>query len=760
MKKYLLNILILSIFISSYNPAYCQDTTSVMKDLKVGVVLSGGGAKGVAHVGVLRMIEEAGIKVDYIGGASMGAIVAALYSVGYTVDELDSIIKVLDMSKLVQGDVPRRHLTYFEKAFDGDTFISVPVKNWEIGLPQGLSNGQSVIDEFFTLTRAYPGHQDFNKLPVPLIMTTTDIVTGESVVFHEGSIPLVMRASSSFPSLFSPIDIDGKLLVDGGVMNNFPVKEVLEMGADVIIGVSVEDGLYKRKDLTSITSIIEQITSFKMVEKSEEQKKLVDIYIKPNITGYSVVSFDKTNEIIELGEVEAFKHFNEFVKISEAQNEQDYVRKAIENVDVYDVSEVEIKGAKNYSDRYFIDRFPLKNFPGKITIDEIRFGLKTIEGTRNFDFISYELIKIADTDKYKMILKISEKPTNERLKLGIHFDNLYGAGLKVKYAAKNKILKSSMFLADIVVSNKPRYSVLFYKDNASWPGFFVESRFDQFEVDVPASTIGDKADLISGSVLELKYKDWTNRIMAQKTIDENFYFALGLEMKRLFFTTNSVRVDNEDGTKNDDEYVFDDSWSLNPMLEVYADTRDDGNYPTKGLMFKTELKAVVPQSHSDDTGKQSLITNGYFYFRIDYSLPLNDKFAWTNRVNSSTKIGTGGSEAYNYFFGGYNKTLNNNIYSFYGYPLFGISDTDNRGFIKYTTSLQYELITDIYITAHANYMIASKDKKEWYQIYVPQYSGYALSAGYDSRIGPVEFTLDYSPETGRVGLLFNLGYWF
>ncbi|MCK5908029.1 MAG: patatin-like phospholipase family protein, partial [Flavobacteriales bacterium] len=235
------------------------------EDVKVGVVLSGGGAKGVAHVGVLRMIEEAGVRVDYIGGTSMGAIVAALYSVGYSVDDLDSIIRVLDMSKMVDGVIPRRHLTYFEKTYEGETFVSVPVKNWSVGLPQGMSNGQSVIDAFTELTREYPGHQDFNKLPIPLVIMATDIVTGESVEFHEGNIPLVMRASSSFPSLFNPIEIDDRLLVDGGVMNNFPVQEVKNMGADVIIGVSVEDGLYKKEDLTSMMTIIEQITSFKMV---------------------------------------------------------------------------------------------------------------------------------------------------------------------------------------------------------------------------------------------------------------------------------------------------------------------------------------------------------------------------------------------------------------------------------------------------------------------------------------------------------------
>ena len=763
MKLFYKSLIILAITVFFSNDLEAQRKKAFnQEDVKVGVVLSGGGAKGVAHVGVLRMIEEAGVRVDYIGGTSMGAIVAALYSVGYSVDDLDSIIRVLDMSKMVAGNIPRENITYFEKTYDGNTFISVPVKNWKIGLPQGLSNGQSVIDAFTELTREYPGEQDFNKLPIPLVIMATDIETGESIEFHKGNIPLVMRASSSFPSLFSPIEIDGRLLVDGGVMNNFPVQEVRNMGADVIIGVSVEDGLYKKEDLTSMTSIIEQITSFKMVEKSNKQKELVDIYIKPDIKGYSVMSFDKAPELLKLGEEEGFKYFNDFLSIAKRQNKTDVEPKQkLVNKTTYDVSELVINGSHDYSDKYFSERFPIKRMPGLLTIDDIKTGISTIDGTRNFSYIGYELYENSDST-YKMVLNVKEKPDNELLKIGIHYDNLYDAGLMLKYTSRNKIMKNSIFSADVIIADKPRGHIMFFKDNADWPGFLFQISYDQFSSQVPTDALGDGAhDVVSGLYMDVRYRDLTSKIMAQKTINEDFYIGLGVEAKHLYFYSSSLSVIDTTGNTSQREFIFDKSWNLNPILEVYADTRDNGNYPTDGILFKGEYRFVMPQSqNSDFSNTGAFSSSSFLYLRLDYSFPLSEKWAWTNKINSSTRIGSYNSAGLSYFFGGYSKNLMNNMYSFYGYPLFGIVDVDDGGFIKYITSFQYEIVPDIYLTATANYLIVAQDGSEWYHFNSPYYTGYALTAGYDSKVGPVEIAVDYSPETGRFGIIFNIGYWF
>jgi len=726
---------------------------------KVGVVLSGGGAKGVAHVGVLRMIEEAGVKVDYIGGTSMGAIVAGLYAIGYSVDELDSIIRVLDMSKMVQGSVPRKNQTFFKKKFDSKTFAKLPVIDWVIGLPQGLSNGQDIIDEFNSLTRGFHGQQDFNKFPVPLVIMTTDIVTGESIEFHKGSLPLIMRASSSFPSLFAPVEIEGRLLVDGGVANNFPVQEVINMGADIIIGVSVEDGLYKRKDLTSINAIIEQITSFKMVAKSEKQKTLVDIFIKPDISNYSVVSFDKTPELIELGEVEGFKHFNEFLNVAKMQKNKGFIKKDFDIPTNYNISSVEVNGSKNYSDNYFIERFPVKKLPGVITINQIRNGLKTINGTENFDFISYELVRNGET--YKMIIDVKEKPVNEFLKIGIHYDKLYGTGALINLTIRNRILKGSTFMAEVVISEAPRINVLLFKDNANWPGFLIQSTFMQYDVPVPTSILEKEGEMaFQGSVIDVNSNDWTTSFMAQKTINEDFFIALGIEFKKINFNSKSIKSEKPDGTITDEPYVFDDSWFFDPKVQIYADTKDDKDFPTRGLIFDAEYKLVTPIDVKSDSPDVTHNPTSFLDAKIDYSLPVGDKLSWRNIAKFSTRIGNTNSPGFSYVFGGYNKNLYNNVHSFFGYPSFNIFTEDDSGFFMYHTSIQYNFIPKWYLTAHANYLNLSSDAEYWYGFNRLDFSGYAVSLGFDSQLGPIEFTTDYSPETGQINVQFNLGYWF
>ena len=244
---------------------------------KIGLVLSGGGAKGLAHVGAIKVIEEAGIKIDYISGTSMGAIVGGLYASGWSIHQLDSIIKVTDISSVMIDALPRNVKPVFEKEYGEKYVLSISVKDAKIKLPSGISNGQNAFDLFNRLTRHVAHIRDFSQLPIPFVAYGTNAENGEPILFEEGNLAQVMRASGAFPGLLTPIEVDGKLITDGGVVNNFPAKILKEKGADIIIGVNVEGGLYKKEDLLSIPKIIEQISSFQMVRRSMMQLSLIHI---------------------------------------------------------------------------------------------------------------------------------------------------------------------------------------------------------------------------------------------------------------------------------------------------------------------------------------------------------------------------------------------------------------------------------------------------------------------------------------------------
>lgn len=730
------------------------------KDIKVGVVLSGGGAKGVAHVGALRVIEQAGIKIDYIGGTSMGAIVAALYSVGYTVDQLDSIARVLDMSKLVEGVIPRKNQTFFKKKYDNKTFFKLPMKEWQVVLPQGLSNGQDVIDEFNSMIRKYNGHQDFNKLPIPLVIIATDIVTGEQVEFRSGNLPLVMRASASFPSLFSPVEIDGRLLVDGGVVNNFPVEEVKNMGADIVIGVSVGKGLYKKKDLTSIDAIIGQISSFKMVEKTKKQMALTNVLIQPDTRDYSVVSFDKVSELIVLGKEEATKHLKELKEIAKIQNSKKTLRKPKDLKHSYMISEIEVYGSKNYTSGYFMDKFRMKETPSIITINQLRDGLKSVSGTGNFDFIGYEFDKNRDST-YVLRLQVTEDSINKFVKLGVHYDNLYGIGVLVNITMKNKLIKGSTTQLEIVVSDKPRFNFVFFKDNANWLGFTLESSLNQYNLVANPYSIEGYFDYnFSGVGINIDYYDWTNKLFTQKTLDEKFAITLGVELKYIEFKTSSLRDIGDNKLSSSKPLVFDDSYYFNPVVAINADTKDNIYFPTEGLKFDAEYRISLLTNHKHDEMEKIHDVSYFFSTSIDYTLPVTSKISWTNIADFSAKIGAVSGSGYSYIFGGYNRNMVNNTHSFLGYPLYSIIRNNGAGYVRYHTSLQYKIRDRLFLTAHANFMNIAGVNKEWYTFDRIDYSGYALSLGYDSKLGPAEVTAVYSPETGYTQVLFNFGYWF
>src|SRR5690606_5930058 len=187
------------------------------KDLKVGLVLSGGGAKGLAHIGVLEVIDESGVQIDYIAGTSMGAIIGGLYASGYTAKELDSIFKTINFDILIQDNLPRNAKTFYEKNDAERYVITLPFDNFKITLPSSLSKGQNVYNLFSRLTSHINHIDDFSQLPIPFFCMATDIETGMPVKLDRGYLPQAMRASGALPSVFSPVEIDGKILIDGGV---------------------------------------------------------------------------------------------------------------------------------------------------------------------------------------------------------------------------------------------------------------------------------------------------------------------------------------------------------------------------------------------------------------------------------------------------------------------------------------------------------------------------------------------------------------
>jgi NTE family protein len=259
---------------------------------KVAVVLSGGGAKGVAHIGALKIIEQAGIPIDIVVGTSMGAIVGGFYSIGYTPDQLEEMVLSQDWGLLLSDRTPRRRHPYSEKENDDLYQVTYPFGRGAGGV-SGLVQGTNLEMLFNDMTVGYHDSIDFRTLPIPFACVAADIVDGSQEVFDRGILPLAMRASMAIPGFFTPVYVDDAVLVDGGLINNFPTDVARSMGADVIIGVDVQSGLRGKEDLSGAAQVMRQIIELNMQQQDYRAKVAdSDVYIGVNVEGYSSQSFN------------------------------------------------------------------------------------------------------------------------------------------------------------------------------------------------------------------------------------------------------------------------------------------------------------------------------------------------------------------------------------------------------------------------------------------------------------------------------------
>ena len=286
---------------------------------KVAVVLSGGGAKGMAHIGVLKVLEKAGIPVDIVTGTSMGSIIGGLYAIGYNSHSLDSMVRVQDWSYVItdKEDLRRQSLSDRKKqnTYLFNTGLTIGKKDNNAG---GIIKGKNLAELFQQLCTGYTDSLDFTRdLEIPFACVATDIITNEEVDFHSGRLPQAMRASMAIPAAFSPVRIGDKVLVDGGLKNNYPVDIAREMGADIVIGVTVQGPPKEAEDMGGTMSILSQIIDVNCKNKVDENIKMTDLHMAVDTKGYNAASFTLAaiDTLIRRGEEEAMRHWDQIIAL-------------------------------------------------------------------------------------------------------------------------------------------------------------------------------------------------------------------------------------------------------------------------------------------------------------------------------------------------------------------------------------------------------------------------------------------------------------
>ncbi|MGZ5193514.1 MAG: patatin-like phospholipase family protein, partial [Kaistella sp.] len=464
MKKIL--VLFLAVFLNFYLNAQIKEGFKVPKNPRIGLSLSGGGAKGFAHIGVLKVLDSLGVKVDYISGTSMGAIVGGLYASGYTGKEIEKIVMDTDFYTIIANEKTRKETSFFDKAVD-KYILSIPVKDGKINvLPKAISTGQKNIYLLKELFKNVSTIDDFSKLPIPFMCIATNLESGKIEVFEKGDLVSSIMASSAFPSLMDPVKINDSLYIDGAMTINYPSKPLKDKGIDVVIGVDLSQGLANRGNLLSAIDILNQVIDFGIQKETKNQYRFTDINIHPDLTGMSATSYDAKAAILDSGYVEAQKYVEILSLLP--KREDDLLRAPLNSIysNVYKIDSLVIENNQIFSKNYVQGKMNLR-IPSLQTYGGINKMIDRLYSTNNYSLINYDIIQRESGNYLK--LNVTEDDTRFFLKFGLHYDEVFKTGLLLNATAKRLLFRNSTVSLDVVAGDKPRYYLNYFIDNGYIP---------------------------------------------------------------------------------------------------------------------------------------------------------------------------------------------------------------------------------------------------------------------------------------------------
>ena len=747
---------------------------------KVGVVLGGGGAKGASHIGVLKYLEDMGIPVDYVAGTSMGSIIGGLYAMGYSPDELTELISHMDWNKYIGNTIDRSTMSKESRDRNSTTLINIPFslqglfeKNSDKKLisllPSAYVNNSSLVNLFNDLCVGYQEEMDFNDMPIPFACVATDIVTGDEVVLRRGSVPTAMRASMAIPGVFSPVNIGDMVLVDGGLVNNFPADVLKEMGADIIIGVEVtNEKKITREDIQSLPQLLGRLVTNSTSGKRKENRELCNIHIIPDVSGFGMLSFtpEAIDTLVGRGYKKAAEYHDQLLAIKESleKNAGHPVEKELRApkaknlaTDSIMLTSIEINGVTERQSRWLIRKGGIKP-EKKLVQKDIEKAINIYRGTGCFDEITYgitehESTQNADQDKLSedYDLTVNMKPAYPHvLGIGMRYDTEEGAALLLNFGINEKKFGGSKFYLSAKLSYNPRLNATYTYSRSSLANF-------NLAYDYRDEHFGMIHD--SGGKSNLHY--WQHKLSGYISQFHllNFSTALGVS----YMSTHFDRSSMDDENNIYDSLVFKANNMFAPTVLVKYDNLDNAYFAKHGIYTHLASHLYIEPKH------QGKIPFDFIFAFKTYLTPGNSKLTFIPQVYGRSVI-----NHYSYY----------NLWNLAGgeiegrhfeqqMPFIGISQvhgqnnnagvdqengvTNNMAILR--CDVRYNLYGKHYLTAMYNtlmdlYTMESADVAYNFN------HGVGLQYSYNSLLGPISLTGQWSTLTNKFGVYFSIGYTF
>lgn len=718
---------------------------------KVGLTLSGGGAKGLSHIGILQAIDSAGLKIDYVTGTSMGSIVGALYAIGYSGTDIEREARRLDWNSLFSNQPALADISYEEKSEYNSYIIEIPFEYGKPKLTSGVISGERLWLELARLVWPVRDVKDFSKFNIPFKCIATDVATGDVVTLDKGEIVASLRASMAIPSVFTAVKIGEHKLVDGGVVRNFPVVTAKEMGADIVIGSNVSGGLRKADQLVTPLDILYQLGFYKDAVDFKDARKATDIYIAhDDLERFSAASFGSVDSLLELGKKKGremypvFKHLADSLKALYTSAEP-APRKVPFTPDV-EISSIHVNGLVHSDERFFRGRLRLQE-GGCYSSAQLQEGILNVYGTRFYNLITYELVPEGD-GKSRMEISVIENPLSY-VKVALNYNTFTNASAIINITQRNFIVPNSRSFVTIAISENPRLRAQYFK-------YLGRKRNFGFGI---GTYYENNGQAIYDSAFQAKeqYRSKYLNVDMHMQFTFNSTMAMGLGSRWEYINLKPRLSPDRELNGNITQF--------NSYVFYGVNSLDRKIYPRHGMDLDFEAGWVYQQHPTfrfkEEGGAVPAEERGFKFneyqralLRLQYHIPMGHKGAFQLQGGGGVNFNYNQQYTNDFLLGGIRRVARNQL------PLIGIYEgeviTSSAATIQ--LSYQYEVFKNIFAIPRAGaalYDFTGNVRSAYNYL-----SGYGMTVGFSSRLGPIEATMMYSDQTGRLKGQVNIGFNF
>ena len=747
----------------------------------VALVLSGGGAKGAAHVGAMHYLDSLGVPVDLVVGTSIGGLVGGMYAIGYDVDLVDSLFVNMDWNMALSDKLPRDYVTYSERRYREKYLLSIPFyykssdfrekresdarfavdtrreelhlgaddgadatklirENLLGSLPSGFVFGQNVNNLISSLTVGYQDSISFASLPKPFVCVASDLVSGKAKVWYSGKLNTALRSTMSIPGLFAPVKTGGMVLVDGGMRNNYPTDIARQLGADFIIGIDIVSPYLDYAQVNNLLDIISQGIDMLGRESYETNTPYPEITIKPDIQGYDMLSFDKESieELMKRGyEAAAGQKENLEVLLRLLGKDRtcsDKSRKAtfIGEKSIM-VSDIEIEGVSTNEANYILELIdlPLDSFYDKEMIED---AVHKIFATRSFDYVNYELV--GEKNPYTLRFICKHGPINN-LGIGLRFDTEEIVSVLVNLGLNTHRLEGSAFDFTGKISSNPLISAAYRYRAESGPTINAMMRFRHMDMD---------QSLAEDSKMNLTCQNFCTEAYFSNISWKKYDINVGV--KSDYYNINRLMLEKEVGDYSPN-YMRDTYVSA--FLRSRAETYDNKYFPESGFTLGLDYSWVF--------GALQKGINPFHIFRLDggFVVHIKKDLTWLPSFDARFLVGEDIPLIYANTLGGMlrGRYLDQQI------PFVGVSNAVYVANVLgvFNSCFRYRLARNSYVESLSSWAVhggASKTKSGS----VETISGSGLFYSYNSVAGPLKAGAYWSSLSHKVGFYFSFGFDF